>query len=196
MTLGMSPDQHSPRHLHDAADVLELRREYRLQQVMPALNDLLADDSSSGRHLLVLTDARGEILWRVGSPEVLRRAGTGWSSPKGRTGPRPGSARTTSARRCSPAGRCSCFPPSIWSAPTMSGPARRRPSRTRPRASCWVCSTSPTAGHPQRGHAADGAVRRSGGGVAFGNARRRDVRECPTCPGRFPADRPPPGCGR
>ncbi|MCO4273041.1 GAF domain-containing protein [Pseudarthrobacter sp. HLT3-5] len=56
------------------SDVLELRREHRLQHVMPALNDLLADDSSSGRHLLVLTDARGEILWRVGSPEVLRRA--------------------------------------------------------------------------------------------------------------------------
>jgi hypothetical protein len=74
MALGISPDQHSPRHLHDVSDVLELRREHRLQQVMPALNDLLADDSSSGRHLLVLTDARGEILWRVGSPEVLRRA--------------------------------------------------------------------------------------------------------------------------
>ncbi|ALV43764.1 histidine kinase [Pseudarthrobacter sulfonivorans] len=74
MALGISPDQHSPRHLHDAADVLELRQEHRLQQVMPALNDLLADDSTSGRHLLVLTDARGEILWRVGSPEVLRRA--------------------------------------------------------------------------------------------------------------------------
>jgi len=41
---------------------------------MPALRDLLADDSSSGRHLLVLTDASGETLWRVGSPEVLRRA--------------------------------------------------------------------------------------------------------------------------
>ncbi len=39
----------------------------------PALNDLLADESTSGRHLLVLTDARGEILWRVGTPEVLRR---------------------------------------------------------------------------------------------------------------------------
>jgi hypothetical protein len=74
MALGISPDQHRPRHLHDISDVLELRREHRLQQVMPALNDLLADDSSSGRHLLVLTDARGEILWRVGSPEVLRRA--------------------------------------------------------------------------------------------------------------------------
>jgi hypothetical protein len=74
MALGISPDQHSPRHLHDVAEVLELRREHRLEQVMPALNDLLADDSSSGRHLLVLTDARGEILWRVGSPDVLRRA--------------------------------------------------------------------------------------------------------------------------
>ncbi|MCO4253821.1 GAF domain-containing protein [Pseudarthrobacter cellobiosi] len=74
MALGISPDQHSPRHLHDVSDVLALRQEHRLQQVMPALNDLLADDSSSGRHLLVLTDARGEILWRVGSPDVLRRA--------------------------------------------------------------------------------------------------------------------------
>nr|WP_217509432.1 GAF domain-containing protein [Pseudarthrobacter sp. C4D7] len=76
MALGISPDQHSPRHLHDVTEVLELRRGHRLQQVMPALNDLLADDSRSGRHLLVLTDASGEILWRVGSPAVLRRADT------------------------------------------------------------------------------------------------------------------------
>ncbi len=74
MALGISPDQHSPRHLHEVAEVLELRREHRLQQVMPALRDLLADDSRTGRHLLVLTDASGEILWRVGSPSVLRRA--------------------------------------------------------------------------------------------------------------------------
>jgi hypothetical protein len=74
MALGISPDQHSPRHLHEASEVLELRREHRLQQVMPALSELLADDSSDGRHLLVLTDAGGEILWRVGSAQVLRRA--------------------------------------------------------------------------------------------------------------------------
>ncbi|WP_232223588.1 hypothetical protein [Arthrobacter sp. FB24] len=61
---GLSPDQHSQRHLHDVADVLELRREHRLQQVMPALIDLLADDSSSGRHLLVLTDASGDPVAR------------------------------------------------------------------------------------------------------------------------------------
>jgi hypothetical protein len=89
MALGISPDQHSPRHLHDVSDVLELRREHRLQQVISALHDLLADDSSSGRHLLVLTDARGEILWRVGSPDVLRRAdrlefpeGADWSEAR------------------------------------------------------------------------------------------------------------------
>ncbi|MGO4122657.1 GAF domain-containing protein [Arthrobacter sp. YAF16] len=74
MALGISPDQHSPRHLHEVSEVLELRREHRLQRVMPALHELLADDSRSGRHLLVLTDASGEILWRVGSPAVLRQA--------------------------------------------------------------------------------------------------------------------------
>ncbi|MET3172456.1 UNVERIFIED_ORG: hypothetical protein ABIB52_000280 [Arthrobacter sp. UYCu721] len=46
MALRISPDQHSPRYLHDAADVLELRQEHRQQQVMPALNDRLSDDSS------------------------------------------------------------------------------------------------------------------------------------------------------
>ena len=93
MALGISPDQHSPRHLHDVSEVLELRREHRLQQVMPALSELLADDSSDGRHLLVLTDATGEILWRVGSAQVLRRAdrlefseGADWSEA-GEEGP-------------------------------------------------------------------------------------------------------------
>lgn len=74
MALGISPDQHSPRRVRDVSDVLRLRREHRLQQVMPVLSELLADDSGDGRHLLVVTDAQGEILWRVGSPQVLRRA--------------------------------------------------------------------------------------------------------------------------
>ncbi|WP_255482310.1 alpha/beta fold hydrolase [Pseudarthrobacter sp. NBSH8] len=71
-----------------------------------ALNDLLADDSSSGRHLLVLTDARGEILWRA-----RRCCGglTGWSSPKGRTGPKQNARRRDLpeclvSRPCVPAG--------------------------------------------------------------------------------------------
>ncbi|MBG6215241.1 MAG: transcriptional regulator [Cryobacterium sp.] len=71
---GIDPDTHVPRHLHDIADIVHLRREHTLAAVMPALSELLADESTSGRHLLVLTNAQGEILWRVGSPAVLQQA--------------------------------------------------------------------------------------------------------------------------
>ncbi|TDW31072.1 GAF domain-containing protein [Cryobacterium psychrophilum] len=71
---GIDPDKHRPRHLHEVADVVSLRREHTLAAVMPALSELLADETASGRHLLVLTNAHGEILWRVGSQAVLRRA--------------------------------------------------------------------------------------------------------------------------
>lgn len=56
-----SPDQYGPRHLHDVIDVLEPRREHRLQQVKLALHNLVAH-SNSGWHLLVLTDARADRL--------------------------------------------------------------------------------------------------------------------------------------
>lgn len=74
MALGISPDQHSPRHLHEPSDVAALRRHHRLHSALPALTDLLADEASTGRHLLVITDARGEVLWRIGSRGALRQA--------------------------------------------------------------------------------------------------------------------------
>ncbi|AUI53094.1 histidine kinase [Arthrobacter crystallopoietes] len=74
MALGIDPDQHSPRRLHDTADVAELRRGHRLQATLPALTDLLAEDGTEGRHLLIITDAQGEVLWRIGSASVLCRA--------------------------------------------------------------------------------------------------------------------------
>ncbi|MFC5929755.1 transcriptional regulator [Cryobacterium melibiosiphilum] len=74
LAAGINPDRHLPRHLHDVADAVALRREHPLQAVMPALTELLADEGSEGQHLLVLTDATGEVLWRVGSRAVLRLA--------------------------------------------------------------------------------------------------------------------------
>ncbi len=71
---GIDPDKHLPRHLHEVADVVALRRAHALAAVVPALSELLADEGGSGRHLLVLANAQGEILWRVGSPAVLRQA--------------------------------------------------------------------------------------------------------------------------
>ena len=74
LAVGIDPDAHLPRHLHEVSEVVSLRRGHALAVVIPALSELLGDETASGRHLLVLTNARGEILWRVGSPAVLRQA--------------------------------------------------------------------------------------------------------------------------
>jgi hypothetical protein len=76
LALGINPEQHSPRHLHEPSDVVDLRRHHRLQAVVPALADLLADEGPTGQHLLIVTDACGEVLWRHGSSGALRRADT------------------------------------------------------------------------------------------------------------------------
>lgn len=82
MALGISPDQHSPCHLHDPSKVLQLRREHRLQRVKPALQDLMADDSSSAG-----------TCWYSQTPAAKSCGGwaagrccggrTGWSSRRG-----------------------------------------------------------------------------------------------------------------
>jgi hypothetical protein len=40
---------------------------------MPVISQLLADETTDGRHLLVVTDHDGEVLWRIGSRHALRR---------------------------------------------------------------------------------------------------------------------------
>ena len=74
LAAGVNPDDHVPRHLHEVSDVVRLRSGHPLATVVPALSELLADEGGSGRHLLVLAGAEGEVLWRVGSPAVLRQA--------------------------------------------------------------------------------------------------------------------------
>jgi hypothetical protein len=172
MALGISPDQHSPRHLHDPSEVLQLRREHRLQRVMPALQDLLADDSvTAGTCWCSPTPAaRSCGGWAAG-----RRCGgrTGWSSPGGRLvrgGDRyqrhqrgPGHWRGGAAvLRRAPGPH----PPRLG----VHRGARRGPGH---RPAAGRAGRFRAAGHHQRGHAADGAVRSQGGGVATGNVRRR-----------------------
>lgn len=74
LAAGVNPDDHVPRHLHEVADVVALRSGHPLASVVPALSGLLADEGGSGRHLLVVANAQGEVLWRVGSRAVLRQA--------------------------------------------------------------------------------------------------------------------------
>jgi hypothetical protein len=74
LALGIDPDQHRPVHRHDVSEARSLSAGHRLAAVMPALSQLLADESSAGRHLLIVTDKQGEVLWRVGSRRALRLA--------------------------------------------------------------------------------------------------------------------------
>jgi hypothetical protein len=74
LALGIDPDQHRPVHRHEISEARSLSAGHRLATVMPALSQLLADESSGGRHLLIVTDRQGEVLWRVGSRQALRLA--------------------------------------------------------------------------------------------------------------------------
>ncbi len=74
LALGINPDQHRPLHRHEVSEARSLSAGHRLAAVMPALSQLLADETATGRHLLIVTDHEGEVLWRVGSKQALRLA--------------------------------------------------------------------------------------------------------------------------
>lgn len=74
LALGIDPDRHRPVHRHDVSEARQLGADHRLAAVMPALTHLLADETTDGRHLLVVTDHHGEVLWRFGSRHTRRQA--------------------------------------------------------------------------------------------------------------------------
>jgi hypothetical protein len=74
LALGINPDQHRPLHRHEVSEARTLSAGHRLAAVMPALSQLLADETATGRHLLIVTDHEGEVLWRVGSKQALKLA--------------------------------------------------------------------------------------------------------------------------
>ena len=74
LALGINPDRHRPLHRHEVSEARSLSASHPLAAVMPALSQLLADETATGRHLLIVTDHEGEVLWRVGSRQALRLA--------------------------------------------------------------------------------------------------------------------------
>lgn len=73
LALGIDPDRHSPVRRHDVNEARLLGAGHRLAGVIPALSQLLADETTDGRHLLIVTDHLGEVLWRIGSRQALRQ---------------------------------------------------------------------------------------------------------------------------
>ena len=86
LTRLVDPDHGRPRHVFGADELDEVRGSHVLAPALPVLRRTLLDAADEAVHMMIVTDARGHILWREGNTGVLRRAddvalveGTRWS---------------------------------------------------------------------------------------------------------------------
>ncbi len=71
---GISPDQMSPSSVLSREELAAARARSPLHRVAAEVVASVADTSAAGRHLVVVADSRGRVLWRGGSAQALRRA--------------------------------------------------------------------------------------------------------------------------
>ena len=71
---GISPDQQTPCSVLSREDMVAARERSPLSPVAAEVVDSVADTSAAGRHLVVVADNHGRVLWRAGSGQALRRA--------------------------------------------------------------------------------------------------------------------------
>ncbi|HLS33793.1 MAG TPA: GAF domain-containing protein [Brevibacterium sp.] len=71
---GVRPDQEMPRRVLTDDDLRLARERTPLSRVAGEVVRAVADTSAGGRHLVVLTDADGVVLWRAGSAQAMRGA--------------------------------------------------------------------------------------------------------------------------
>jgi hypothetical protein len=83
---GVNPDLGDPPDLMGAEQVEARRAASPLQRVLPELRAALTSVAEDARHIMVITDADGVLLWREGSTAVRHRAdrlgfteGANWS---------------------------------------------------------------------------------------------------------------------
>ncbi|MHC1558683.1 GAF domain-containing protein [Actinomycetospora sp. C-140] len=82
----VDPDHGRPRHVFQSDELADVRGGHLLAPVLPLLRRTLLDVADEAVHMMIVTDARGHILWREGNTDVLRRGdacelveGTRWS---------------------------------------------------------------------------------------------------------------------
>ncbi|MFI9201911.1 GAF domain-containing protein [Streptomyces sp. NPDC053048] len=71
---GVDPESGRPVPLIPADEVEHLRHTSQLGVLLPQLREGLLEAADAVRHLIVVTDAEGRLLWREGSPGVRRSA--------------------------------------------------------------------------------------------------------------------------
>src|SRR4051794_16876782 len=69
----VDPDRRAPRVLDDAETAIRLAA-HPLAEVVPILRGSLGAATTEARHLIVLSDADGVLLWAVGHPSMLEAA--------------------------------------------------------------------------------------------------------------------------
>lgn len=71
---GIRPDQETPSRVLSDADILLARDRTPVSRIAGEIVRAVADTSVAGRHLVVLADAHGTVLWRAGSHQAMRGA--------------------------------------------------------------------------------------------------------------------------
>ena len=82
----VDPDRHAPPTALPDGELRERRETHPLAGMLPMLRETLLDRADEALHVMIITDAAGNILWREGSSRVERDAdsvllteGTRWS---------------------------------------------------------------------------------------------------------------------
>lgn len=82
----VDPDRHAPPTALPDGELRERREAHPLAAMLPMLRETLLDRADEALHVMIITDAAGNILWREGSSRVERDAdsvllteGTRWS---------------------------------------------------------------------------------------------------------------------
>ncbi|HET9255671.1 MAG TPA: transcriptional regulator, partial [Pseudonocardiaceae bacterium] len=70
----VDPDAHPPAPLYTPDELAEARERHPLAAVLPLLRSTLVSLADEAVHVMIVTDAEGDILWREGSAAVRRAA--------------------------------------------------------------------------------------------------------------------------
>ncbi|MGO9783951.1 MAG: GAF domain-containing protein [Streptosporangiaceae bacterium] len=82
----VDPDAYRPPEVYASDEVADVRAAHPLHSVVPLLRKMLVDIADAARHIMIVTDAHGTILWREGALDVCQQAdpvglceGTRWA---------------------------------------------------------------------------------------------------------------------
>lgn len=70
----VDPEDYQPPVVYGSDEVADVRSAHPLRAVVPLLRDLLVGIADESRHVMIVTDAEGTILWREGPSDICLRA--------------------------------------------------------------------------------------------------------------------------